>query len=112
MRRVWSWVGAWTRRGCSDPCVSPLEARPGPALPKRPCPNVVLPGLLALIGVVALGASTANSALIEVDLLVLGDGLISRDTTSGLDWLDLSVSGGLTYEDVALPTSIFRHGLP
>jgi hypothetical protein len=58
---------------------------------------------LASLGV-ALGlglASPADAALVEVDLDIPGDGLITRDTDSGLDWLDLKVTSGLSYDDVS-----------
>jgi hypothetical protein len=42
-----------------------------------------------------------NAAIISVDWKTAGDGLITRDTVSGLDWLDLTETNGLTYEYVS-----------
>lgn len=42
-----------------------------------------------------------NAALISVDLIQgSGDGVITRDTVSGLDWLDLTVTVNQTYDQV------------
>lgn len=41
----------------------------------------------------------SNAALIEVDLETPGDGLITRDTIGGLDWLDLNETFNLTYNE-------------
>ncbi len=45
-------------------------------------------------------ASPATSELIEADLAAPGDALITRDTETGLDWLDLTETTGLSYDDV------------
>jgi hypothetical protein len=43
----------------------------------------------------------ANAALISVDLIQgSGDGVITRDTVSGLDWLDLTTTVNQTYDQV------------
>jgi hypothetical protein len=42
-----------------------------------------------------------NAVLIEVDLYPeTGDGLLTRSTKTGLDWLDLTVSKGYTYKEI------------
>ncbi len=43
---------------------------------------------------------TARAALIELDLAAAGDGLLLGDTASGLEWLDLTETVGLTYDAV------------
>lgn len=48
----------------------------------------------------ALSTTAANAALIEVDLFSAGDGLITRDTISGLDWLDLTETITLSFDDI------------
>ena len=45
-------------------------------------------------------SSSVNAALISEDLNTLSDGLITRDTTSGLRWLDLTETRGLSYNYV------------
>lgn len=42
----------------------------------------------------------ARAALIQADLLAPGDGLLTRDTTSGMEWLDLTPTIGITYNAV------------
>ena len=42
----------------------------------------------------------ANAALISQDLFIAGDGLVSRDTLTGLDWLDVDLTQGLSVEQV------------
>src|SRR5262245_16004882 len=57
-----------------------------------------------LLGLVALAATTyaasASASLIALDLFTAGDGLITRDTETGLDWLDLPATVNLSYNDV------------
>jgi hypothetical protein len=43
---------------------------------------------------------SANAALIDVDLHDVGDSLITRDTNTNLDWLDLSQTLNFSYENV------------
>lgn len=47
-----------------------------------------------------LAASGASANLIQVDLATPGDGLVTRDTSTGLDWLNLSLTTNLSYDDV------------
>jgi hypothetical protein len=56
----------------------------------------------------------ASAALIEVDLADPGDGLLTRDTDTGLDWLDLTLTFNLSYDEVAADIGVglpagFRH---
>lgn len=45
-------------------------------------------------------APPAGAALIEVDLFTAGDGLLTRDTATGLEWLDLTATTGRSYQQV------------
>lgn len=44
---------------------------------------------------------TARGALIELDLQVPGDGLITLDTNTNLEWLDPSLTLGLSFDEVS-----------
>jgi hypothetical protein len=57
---------------------------------------------LALISVLLLGAQAhAQAALIQRDWVQgSGDGLLTYDTASGLEWLDVTVSRNLSSDDV------------
>ena len=57
--------------------------------------------LCILIVVVTIPANVARGALLSVDWQVAGDDLITRDTTSGLDWLDVTETGNRSYDDVS-----------
>lgn len=55
----------------------------------------------ALFLVACLLASPAQAELVEVDLNTPGDALVTRDTETGLDWLDLGgVTTGLSYDAI------------
>ena len=41
-----------------------------------------------------------DAALVEVDLFSSGDTLITQDTDSGLEWLDLTETVGISYNDI------------
>ena len=43
---------------------------------------------------------SADAALVSVDWQTSGDNLITRDTTSGLEWLDLTVTAGMSYDSI------------
>jgi hypothetical protein len=45
---------------------------------------------------VSFSASAALVDLINIDLKIAGDELITRDSNSGLDWLDLTETNGLS----------------
>jgi hypothetical protein len=55
---------------------------------------------LLAAGLLGATAPAAQAALLSVDLLASGDGLITRDTATGLDWLDLTQTLALTYDQV------------
>ena len=52
--------------------------------------------LLAVFSV----STISNAAIVEVDWQSAGNNLITRDTTSGLDWLDLTETNGLSRDYV------------
>lgn len=47
-----------------------------------------------------LGGAVAQAAFFPVGAFAPGDGLATRDTVGGLDWLDLSLTSGLDYQAV------------
>jgi hypothetical protein len=53
-----------------------------------------------LIAVATLFSSVANAELISTDWKVAGDGYSTLDTVSGLEWLDLSLTKGMSYSAV------------
>ena len=53
---------------------------------------------LALLGI---SISSVNAALMSADDAVFGIGSITRDTASGLEWLDLTKSSGISYSYVS-----------
>lgn len=54
--------------------------------------------LLATVGL--LGSTAAEAELTQLDLSAPGDGLITRDSATGLDWLDVSATTGVSFNDV------------
>ena len=54
---------------------------------------------LASVVATLILSSNANAAMVSMDLNTLGDGLITHDTVTGLNWLDLSVTSGMSYND-------------
>jgi len=58
--------------------------------------------ILILVLVAILIPPTASAMLKEVDLFAPGDALVTRDTVAGLDWLDLTLTLGLSYDDIVL----------
>jgi hypothetical protein len=53
---------------------------------------------LALLG---LSVSSVNAAVVSADDAIFGAGSVTRDTISGLDWLDLTLSTNRSYTDVS-----------
>lgn len=47
-----------------------------------------------------MSSSITRAALVEVDLFFSGDAMITRDTDTGLDWLDLTATVGHSINDV------------
>lgn len=44
---------------------------------------------------------SANAAIVSVDWQAAGDDLITRDTVSGIEWLDLTVTSNRSYNDIS-----------
>jgi len=57
--------------------------------------------LAALLAPALLLAGAARAELMEASFYVAGDGLVTRDTESGLEWVDPTVTAGLSYEQVS-----------
>ena len=56
-----------------------------------------------LIVAIALSLScSAHAAVVSVDWKTAGDGLITRDTVTGLEWLDLTETNGMTFDEVSV----------
>ncbi len=55
--------------------------------------------IISITSALALSASV-NAAIISVDWQSAGDNLITRDTDTGLNWLDLTVTNGMSYNTV------------
>ena len=55
---------------------------------------------LSLATATLLGCGVAHASLVELDLLTAGDGLVTLDTTTGLEWLDLTATQGLSVDQV------------
>ena len=54
--------------------------------------------------------SYSQAALLSTDWKVTNDNLITRDTNSGLDWLDLSVTLGMSYNEIFNNTIYLDYG--
>jgi hypothetical protein len=60
-----------------------------------------VPRRVGLALAVALLALPVQAEILEIDLLAPGDGLVTRDTETGLDWLDLGgVTTNLSYDAI------------
>jgi len=57
----------------------------------------------------AVVSFNAGAALVPADLNTPGDGLITRDTVTGLEWLDVTETAGLSYNN-ALTSSLIDLG--
>ena len=56
--------------------------------------------LIAVLAAGILVAPAAQAGLLEIDLNAPGDALVTRDTDTGLDWLDLTESTNLSFDQV------------
>ncbi len=65
--------------------------------------GVIMKKLLLSVAIVLLisNVSTVKAAILESDWLIVGDGLITLDTESGLEWLDLTQSIDRSFNDVS-----------
>ena len=57
-------------------------------------------GGLLILAAGILVAPAAQAVLLEIDLNTPGDGLVTRDTVTRLDWLDLTESTDLSFDQV------------
>lgn len=55
---------------------------------------------LALATLLAFGVNGASAGLISVNLAAPGDGLLTLDTATNLQWLDVTETGGVSYYSV------------
>ena len=56
--------------------------------------------MFVLAVMLASFVSTAQATLMTEDLSAPGDGLLTLDTSTGLDWLNLTLTKGVSYNDV------------
>lgn len=54
-----------------------------------------------MVGCLAFISVFADAAIVSLDLRTAGDGLIERDTVSGLEWLDVGETRNYSYNEVA-----------
>lgn len=87
----------------------------GTNLPERPPHRL---SILVVIGLIVIGASLAaprpaQAVLMELDLNSPGDKLLTLDTSTGLEWLDITETTGLNYfpaeATVFVTSQGFRH---
>jgi hypothetical protein len=63
--------------------------------------RILLAGVIATAAMIAaFGASSGHAALIEADFATPGDALLTLDTDTGLEWLDLTETVGLSYDEL------------
>jgi hypothetical protein len=53
-----------------------------------------------LVAVFLIMAKPSTATLFEIDLETVGDGLVTLDDATGIMWLDLGLTTGLSHEDV------------
>ena len=63
--------------------------------------NIFL-ALLTVASVIFASTVTARAVITEKDLFSPGDKLLTLDSTTGLEWLDVYETRGLSYNDVAI----------
>ena len=65
-----------------------------------------------LFGIAAVGmsATSAHAILIENDLNAAGDKLITLDTATGIEWLDVTATLGLSYNQALGTTFVTAQG--
>ena len=68
-------------------------------------------GKIPLVITSLLISTCVNAEFIEVDLYTANDSLITLDTTTGLEWLDISETTLVSYNDIrANATGLFDYG--
>jgi hypothetical protein len=65
---------------------------------------------IAISATSLLISSRAQAVLMGVDFLASGDQLLTRDPSAGLDWLDLTVTLGLSYNEASVSEYVTDHG--
>jgi hypothetical protein len=60
--------------------------------------NLLKKSLIA--SVISMASISANAELISIDLNVEGDNLVTLDTQTGLEWLDISLTNGRRHYDI------------
>ena len=63
--------------------------------------------LMSAVVSLFLSTQTASAALLEADWLVPGDSKLTVDTNSGLEWLDLTETAGLSMNEILAGTGGF-----
>ena len=66
---------------------------------RNPASRFAAAGLLVAV---LLVAQSAHAILQSADLITVGDGLITFDTDTNLEWLDVTETVGLSYNDIVL----------
>jgi len=61
---------------------------------------MVLSSIISVGLSVGFGVGLANAALIEKDLFAIGDGLVTLDTDTNLEWLDLTQTLNLSHDQI------------
>ena len=56
--------------------------------------------LVSAASMLFAGMQSAHASLSELDLLVADDGLITRDSETRLDWLDVSATGSISFSGI------------
>ena len=57
-------------------------------------------GAVSTFAITIVLSTSANAAVVSADWQSVGDNLVTRDTASGLDWLDLTITDGMSYDQV------------
>jgi len=58
--------------------------------------------IIGFVIYLSMSVSSANAGLLALDYQSANDNLITQDTSSGLEWLDLTMTMGMSYNDVSL----------
>ena len=53
--------------------------------------------------------SSVNADLVEKDFNSVGDGMLTLETSTGLEWLDIPLTVGASYDQAEIDFSTFRH---
>jgi hypothetical protein len=64
--------------------------------------DAIMKTKIILAASILLLSTQVNAALIEQDLFSSGDGLTTLDSMTGLQWLDVTETVGLSYGDVLI----------